>query len=284
MLYETQYVPFSDNATALQRALPNWVLIHCWTTFRSPESSGCRALFAQRNKENARAYLRGGKDIYLPGSRNSPDFDTLRALLARCRQANMQLHLIIYPYAHTLELFRAVGLWNAFEDRKRKVTQVADEEAVASGSAQSFPLRDFSGYSPATIEDVPAPGDLQSEMRWYWEAGHFKKELGDLVLDQVSGHHDPRRIIRHGFGTLRTAANVEAHLTHRGAERECYNEPSERTGLYTLATSRLRAISMAASSASTPITFPNAASDSKLPPVRSPHQEYEGSEAAVATI
>jgi hypothetical protein len=66
-----------------------------------------------------------------------------------------------------LELFRATGLWNAFEDWKRKVTQIANEEAAASGAAQPFPLWDFSGYNPATIEDVPAPGDLKSEMWWY---------------------------------------------------------------------------------------------------------------------
>jgi hypothetical protein len=169
----------------------------------------------------------------LPGSRNSPDFDTLRALLARCRQANVHLDLIIYPYhAHTLELFRATGMWIAFEDWKRKLTQIADEEAVANGSAQPFPLWDFSGYNPVTIEDVPASGDLQSEMRWYWEAGHFKKELGDLMLDQVFGHRDPQRMIQHGFGTLLTAANVEAHLAHLRAERERYAKTHQKELAY----------------------------------------------------
>jgi len=78
------------------------------------------------------------------------------------------------------------------------------EEATASGSARPFLLWDFSGCHSVTIEDVPASGDLRSEMRWYWEAGHFKKELGDLVLDKVLDHPDPQRKVPAGFGTLLT--------------------------------------------------------------------------------
>ncbi len=198
---------------------------------------GFRALFDKKNMENARAYIRGGKDIFLPGSQDSPDFDTLRALLARCRKANVGLHLIVYPYhAHTLELFRAAGLWNAFEDWKRRVVQLADEEAVTSGSAQPFSLWDFSGYNPFTIEEVPVPGDLHSEMRWYWEAGHFKKELGDVVLDKVLGYLDSRRGVQNDFGILLTAKNVEAHLSHIRLERDRYamSHQNELAGLHRL--------------------------------------------------
>ena len=114
------------------------------------------------------------------------------------------------------------GLWNAFEDWKRKLAQIVDEDAAASGSAQPFVLWDFSGYNSITTEAVPAQGDLRSEMRWYWEAGHFKKESGDLVLDRVLDHHDPQRTMPQDFGTLLTAASVEAHLTHIRADRERY--------------------------------------------------------------
>lgn len=185
--------------------------------------NGYRALFSQKNGEYARAFLRGGKDIFVHGSRNSPDFDTLRAFLERCRKNNVRLHLVIYPYhAHALELFRATGLWNAFEEWKRKLTEIVDEDAIASGPEQRFPLWDYSGYNPFTIEEVPAPGDLRSEMRWYWEGGHFKKELGDLVLNKVLGHRNPQREATNEFGALLTAASIEGHLAHVRAERERY--------------------------------------------------------------
>jgi hypothetical protein len=211
-----QHNPFATRITALGfNPLLDYIPI--------ARELGYRALFNQKDRDNARAYVRSGKDIFVPGTRDSPDFDTLRKLLARCRSENVTLYLIIYPYhAHTMELFRAAGLWDAFEHWKRRVAQIVDEEALMSGSAQSFPLWDFSGYNPATIEEVPAPGDLLSDMRWYWEAGHFKKELGDLVLDKVLGHRDSQRKALQDFGTLLTAANVEAHLAHIRSERERY--------------------------------------------------------------
>ena len=42
-------------------------------------------------------------------------------------------------------------------------------------------LWDFTGFSPYTAEQVPRPGDTRTELQWYWEAGHFKKSLGDLL-------------------------------------------------------------------------------------------------------
>jgi hypothetical protein len=183
---------------------------------------GYQALFDKKNGEIASAYLRGGKDIFISGSRDSPDFSTLLALMERCREADVRLHLIIYPYhAQILELFRATGLWDVFEDWKRRVTQLTYEEAAASRSAQPFPLWDFSGYNSLTSEGVPAPGDLQSEMRWYWEAGHFKKELGDRVLNKVLDPN-PERTVPVFFGALLTSANVEVHLARIRAERERY--------------------------------------------------------------
>jgi len=184
---------------------------------------GYRAIFDQKNSEYARAFTREGKDVFVPGSQESPEFDTLRAFLARCRKAGVRLHIVVYPYhAHIQELFRSAGLWNSFEDWKRKVTQIVNDDAAAAGPASQFPLWDFSGYSPFATEEVAAPGDLRSEMRWYWEGGHFKKELGDLALDKVLGHGDPRRVVEGEFGTLLTAANLEAHLASIRAQRERY--------------------------------------------------------------
>jgi len=65
------------------------------------KESGYRTLLDQRNAENARAYLRGGKDIFVSGSRDSHDFSTLRVLIERCRKADVRLHLIIYPCSNS---------------------------------------------------------------------------------------------------------------------------------------------------------------------------------------
>jgi hypothetical protein len=45
-------------------------------------------------------------------------------------------------------------------------------------------------------------------MRWYWEAGHFKSELGDRMLDRIFGK--PGGIP--GFGILLEPKNVEERI------------------------------------------------------------------------
>jgi hypothetical protein len=40
----------------------------------------------------------------------------------------------------------------------------------------------------------------------YWEAGHFKKELGHQILARLSGEGDAT------FGVVLTPANINAHL------------------------------------------------------------------------
>jgi hypothetical protein len=53
------------------------------------------------------------------------------------------------------------------------------------GGPGPCPLWDFSGYNDFSTEAVPAPGDKKSATRWYWESGHFKSSLGDLILARI---------------------------------------------------------------------------------------------------
>jgi 6,7-dimethyl-8-ribityllumazine synthase len=61
-------------------------------------------------------------------------------------------------------------------------------------------------------------------MRWYWEAGHFKKELGDLVLDKLFDYSNRESTVPVGFGVLLTPSNIEARLADIRVERERYAE------------------------------------------------------------
>jgi len=166
---------------------------------------GYHAMFAQRAQENARAYVRKPSGIFVEGTRSSPSFAIVEGLVERARQRGTELHLLIYPYhAQILVMFEAAGLWPAFEEWKRRLAEIA----VAGGDA--VVLWDFSGFSTYATEAIPGPGDRKAELRWYWEAGHFKKALGDVVLERVflsKGGAESE-----GFGVRLTPANVDAHL------------------------------------------------------------------------
>ena len=82
-------------------------------------------------------------------------------------------------------------------------------------------------------------------MRWYWESSHFKKELGDLVLDRLFNYHEPGRNVPEDFGVPITAENIEVHLAQLREQQKRYSEthPQEVAEVEYLAkiTERLRA-------------------------------------------
>ena len=112
---------------------------------------------------------------------------------------------MIYPYhAHLLETIRITGHWQAFEEWKREIVSSVWAEGRAADGMPA-PVWDFSGFNELTSGSVPPKGDHHDKMRWYWEAGHFKRDLGDLVLARIIGHTNSVP----GFGVLLDPGNVE---------------------------------------------------------------------------
>jgi hypothetical protein len=74
------------------------------------------------------------------------------------------------------------------------------------------------------MEAVPALGDKETMMLWFWESSHYRKELGDLVLDRVLNYSDPNRRIADDFGVLLTSENVEKHLASIREAHQLYRQ------------------------------------------------------------
>ena len=141
-------------------------------------------MFRQRDQENALAYPRGPKTVFQAGRRRAPGFDAIDSIIALSRERGITLRFVLYPYhAHTLMLFELTGLWPAYEDWKREIVRRVD----AARGTMNVELWDFTGFSPYAVERVPRPGDTRTELQWYWEAGHFKKSLGDILLADMLG-------------------------------------------------------------------------------------------------
>lgn len=150
---------------------------------------GYYRLFQQRAQENTEIYLKKAQ-----GSLTIADFASLNSILNRAAESGSEVKLIIYPYhAQILVLFEETGLWPAFQEWKsllvREIAAVRQQHPSAR-----FTLFDFSGYGPYNCEKIPGKGDRQTATHWYWEAGHFKKELGDIVLESVFSY--PMSVLR----------------------------------------------------------------------------------------
>lgn len=121
----------------------------------------------------------------LPAALQKDDFLQLRALLDDAAAAGAEVRLLIYPYhANMMDMFEEKGLAPLFQQWKAGLVDEVDR-ARAARPGQRVSLVDFSGYGPHQCEPVPGPGERSLKTRWYWEAGHFKEELGALVLARV---------------------------------------------------------------------------------------------------
>jgi hypothetical protein len=166
-------------------------------------AEGHAALFEQRQRDSIARYMSGPKAVRWPGPGASSSWQALDRLARECRERGVALTIVTYPYHVDLLLaFERSGLWPAFEEWQR---------GLAAFSARTgTPLIDFSRVAPETVEPVPPPGDTATRMRFYWEAGHFKAALGDLVIADLQAP-EPR------FGARLTPANVHAALLEKRA-------------------------------------------------------------------
>ena len=168
------------------------------------QTEGYSALFRQRAQESAVNLAKQPHNLYVGGDRHSPAYGALRTLLRTAGEHRIDLQLVIYPYHVVLmSQLKQAGLWPLFETWKADVAALADE---ARQSGVQVSLWDFACPDAVTAERVPAPDDRKTAMRWYWEAGHFKKELGDRILGAVLDDRAPLR--SDGFGFKLNAANV----------------------------------------------------------------------------
>jgi len=155
-------------------------------------------------------------------------YNSMRTILKIAHRSGARLHLLVSPaHARQWEALQQAGLWQEFEDWKRMLVRLNDEEARIAGRSP-FSLWDFSGFNAYTTESVPAEDDREHPMRWYWESSHFRKELGDLVLKIVLGRQDAVRETVADFGVRLDAANLDVQLAAIRAARSRWQQSHEQ--------------------------------------------------------
>lgn len=175
--------------------------------------NGHFALFRQRALENTRNWSRKTAATRPAGGKDSFNAQHLRALLALTADSGTEVHLLIYPYhAQVRLLMERLSLGPVFSDWKGQLVQLAAQAPAGKGRVH---LWDFSTLNPRTLEAIPAPDDKRTRLQYYWEAGHFKKALGDLMLARMLGG-DPI-----AFGERLDASNAQAH---EAADRQAMDQ------------------------------------------------------------
>lgn len=179
---------------------------------RYARNEGYHAIFRQRAQENAKSLVRRPHSLYGADGR-SGSLENLRRMLTTMAHDGTQAHLVIYPYhAELMTMFSEAGLDPIMEEWKNVL--VREIETVRSRYPDArITLWDFSGYGTVQCEAIPRPGDTRSVTRFYWEAGHFKSSVGELMLERILGKQTH-------FGLALTAGNLEQNRQRITAELE----------------------------------------------------------------
>lgn len=171
--------------------------------------------FRAYTKNSARRFdeLRNNGDILRKNT------DELRLLLREAYGNGTDVRLMIPPaHAWHWQTLWHSGLWPRFEEMKRQLVSINEEEALRAG-LDSYPVWDFSGaYGPA-LEKLPS---TQTEkMHWFWEPVHYKRALGDVLLNRVMGSAG-KASGSAGFGVQLDSAGLERHLVWLRTQQQVY--------------------------------------------------------------
>jgi hypothetical protein len=182
---------------------------------------GYFAIFQQRALEYAHTFVLKPHGLHYADGANSSDMDDLRAMIALSLKNKTELQLVIYPYhAQMLAMFEEAGLWPAFEEWKG---MLAEEVAAArrQDPQARISLWDFSGFSAMPCEPIPVMNDTKTVTRWYWESGHFKLNVGDLMLARLNGESEKEKETgaSQSFGYNLSPANLLENQARIARER-----------------------------------------------------------------
>lgn len=142
-------------------------------------------------------------NIYQDTQKSS--FEDFRKILELCYQNNIKLDIVFGP-SH-IRQWEAYDYYQDIETwYKWKKDVVLFVEKIAKEQEKNpYRIMDFSIYHELTAETVPT--NPKEKMKYHWEASHYKKELGDIVLDRlldISPYKD--------FGVELNSQNIDIHI------------------------------------------------------------------------
>lgn len=153
---------------------------------------------SQRNlfKAALRPYL-GPSGTYTQFELGDERLRLLAELLGELREKQIETHLLIMPvHAVQLRLIEAIGLWESFENWKRAIAGIAEEQGMR-------PILDFAMAGPLQTEPIPAADDVTTRMQWFFESSHSQPRFGALCLAQLLGQPRPEHVAQDIWESIR---------------------------------------------------------------------------------
>ncbi len=189
--------------------------------FISPET---RIQPRQTFRRTMKADFLGNENTYSGFAYDDLRVSLIRETLEQYSKNGARIILFISPiHAWQLELIHQVGLFEHYKQMKRDLLKMVSRFNAEHKSSSQISLWDFGTYHPITTEKIPPEDDPKTQMNWFWESSHFKKELGDKILDLILEPADVYQK-RPDFGVLLTQQNIENELAELDRKKLKYRK------------------------------------------------------------
>lgn len=174
-------------------------------------SSGSRAMVEDKDRFNVLRLLRWRQEA------SGWQLEPVGAMIRAARAAGADVAVLIAPsYVDQAEIRRQLGLSASVQEWRAQLVRIVEDAADATGGRAHVSLWDFGAVSPWTAEPLPAPGDTDNPLRWFYETVHFRPALGSLIIDRLASGGGPA-----GFGERLSAATLaESAARHDAAARD----------------------------------------------------------------
>ena len=156
----------------------------------------------------------------------APALRAFDASVGKLCRGGTRLRLYINPtHALTLDALYWRSKWDAMETWQRDLAQMTGRYRRQGCDVR---LHDFSGFNSITSEAIPQVTGARA-MRYYWEASHYRDNVGRLILARLFGGPVP---VPADFGVELTETGIAAHQAATRAARERYRVEHARETAY----------------------------------------------------
>ena len=180
------------------------------------------------------------------GVRANPSFQYLRQILETAKESEADVWLFIQPtHVYLLEVLKTLGMMEEYEKWRHRLIDLVESVNKKYPKSLKFPLWDFSGYNTVTMDEVPPAEELKRPMDWYYDVGHFKKSLGDLIQDRIFNYSDAERVVPKDFGIQINSKNIDLYQSAQRSKQMEYmlvhqEEIKELTGRVNVIKKKIR--------------------------------------------
>lgn len=170
-------------------------------------NEGVKVLFDQKIPQLITSFTSQNWKTYTPGYQWSPSFNTLQFLLNYLRTEGIETKVFINPYhMKYLEAIEHAGLGEEFSLWKIQLTKTV----AKTSENNKITLWNFSDPGIYISEAFLNAG--KKPLKWFWEPAHYRKELGDKMINIMLRNQNQGMKSNDQFGHILTLENIDSYI------------------------------------------------------------------------